>query len=683
MGAIMLSCDNHSTKKENMNNKPMLDKTGAKGDDFRYLVEQFGDIKIMRFKVPGFEELSLQEKELIYYLSQAALSGRDIIWDQNYKYNLLIRKTLEEIYKHYEGDRGTDEFKAFEVYLKKVWFANGIHHHYSMDKFNPDFTPEYFTTLIRRSTKAHFPVQEGQEIAAFVQHLTSLIFDPEIAPKRLSLDDPKDMIKASACNFYANISQKEAEAYYEKMKKPGEAHPVAYGLNSKLIKKNGSIEEQTYKVGGLYTQAIERIVFWLKKAEAIALSEIQKSHIQRLISFYETGSLKTFDEYSILWSEDTLTSVDFVNGFIETYGDPLGLKGSWESLVNFKNMKATRRAEIVSENAQWFEDHSPVAEQFKKKTVKGVSAKVITAAQLGGDTYPSTPIGINLPNSDWIRKEHGSKSVSLENITDAYEKAAEKSGFKEEFYYSQEEIDMNEKYGSLAGKLHTDLHEILGHGSGQLLAGTSADALKNHSSTLEEARADLFALYYLIDPKLVELHLIPSTDLAKAEYYSYILNGLMGQLKRVELGKNIEESHMRNRQLIAKWVYEKGKADNVIEMFKKDGKTQIKINDYQKLRDLFGKLLAEVQRIKSEGDYEAGKKLVEDYAVKVDRQLHQEVLARFEKLNIAPYGGFINPVFELVKKEGKIIDVKIEYPMDFAKQNLKYSEEYSFLPLIN
>ncbi len=678
---IMYSCGSQPVKKEK---KEMEKETKVKVDTFTYLVEQFADLKIMRYKVDGFKQLPLQEKKLIYYLSQAALSGRDIIWDQNYKYNLLIRRSLEAIYKNFEGDRNTDEFKAFEKYLKQVWFANGIHHHYSMDKFQPDFTPEYFSKLIAASPEAHFPELKGYNKASLIQKLTSLIFDPEIAPKRLSLDNSKDMIKASACNFYENVSQKEAEAFYDKVKqKVDKEHPIAYGLNSKLVKEKGHIVEKIYKVDGMYSAAIEKIIFWLKKAENVAVNDLQRKHIRKLIEFYETGDLKTFDDYSILWAEDTISNVDFVNGFIETYGDPLGLKGSWESLVNFKNMEATHRAEIISENAQWFEDHSPVDKRFKKAKVKGVSAKVITAAQLGGDTYPSTPIGVNLPNSDWIRKEHGSKSVSLENIVEAYDKASESSGFKEEFYYSQTEIERAKKYGSLADKLHTDLHEILGHGSGQLLAGTSPDALKNYSSTLEEARADLFALYYLADKKMQDLGLVDSDDLAKAEYYSYILNGLMTQLKRIEPGKDIEEAHMRNRQLIAKWVFEKGAKDKVIEWVKKDGKTFIKVNDYGKLRELFGKLLAEVQRIKSEGDFAAGKELVEKYGVKVNPQLHKEVLERFNKLHIAPYGGFINPVYKAVEKDGKIIDVKIEYPMDFAKQNLYYSEHYSFLPTIN
>lgn len=672
---LMVACNGTEQKKSPA-------EQSIKNENFKYLVEQFADLKIMRYQVPGFDTLSLKQKELIYYLSQSALCGRDIIYDQNYKYNLLVRKTLEEIYKNYTGNRNNGDFKKFVVYLKRVWFSNGIHHHYSADKFVAGFSPEYFTELMKNSPDAKFPLKEGETINELIPKLISIIFDPTVAPKKVSLDPSMDLVKASACNFYEGVTEKEAEDYYNAMKKPGDPEPLSYGINSKLVKVNGKLEEEVYKVGGLYSGALEKIVYWLKKAADVAENDQQKKVIETLISEYETGSLKTYDEYNILWAQDTVPLIDFVNGFTETYTDPLGIKATWESVVDFKDKKATKRAEIISSNAQWFEDHSPVDQRFKKKKVKGVTAKVITVAQLGGDCYPSTPIGINLPNADWIRKEYGSKSVTMENITYAYDQAALGNGFLEEFCASQEEIDLAKKYGYIAGNLHTDLHECLGHASGQLLPGVSSEALKNYSSTLEEARADLFALYYMMDPKLVELGIMPTLDAAKAEYNSYIRNGLMTQLTRIEPGKNLEEAHMRNRQLIAEWCYEKGKPDNVIEKFKKDGKTYIKINDYKKLQELFGNLLAEIQRIKSEGDYDAGKKLVETYGVQVDPELHREVLERFKKLNIAPYGGFMNPVFSLEEKDGKISDVKVEYPDDYAAQMLYYSENYSYLPVV-
>jgi dipeptidyl-peptidase-3 len=647
--------------------------------EFKYLLEQFADLKIMRYQVPGFDELSLQQKKLVYYLSEAALCGRDILFDQNYKYNLKIRKTLEEIYKNFEGDRQTKDFKEFEVYLKRVWFSNGIHHHYSTDKFVPGFSTEYLAELISGSPSAHFPLDKGQNASDLLPEMTSLLFDPQVAPKRISLDASVDMIKASACNFYDGVTQKEAEDFYDKMRDASDKSPISYGLNSKLVKKDGVVKEDVYKIGGLYSAAIEKIVFWLEKAATVAENDQQKKVIDSLIEFYKTGDLHIYDRYNVQWVSDLQSKVDFVNGFTETYGDPLGMKATWESVVNFKDVEATKRTEIISANAQWFEDNSPVDPKFKKPEVKGVSAKVITVAQLGGDCYPSTPIGINLPNADWIRKDYGSKSVTMENITYAYEQAALGNGFLEEFCYSPEEIELAKKYGPLAGNLHTDLHECLGHGSGQLLPGTSSEALKNYSSSLEEARADLFALYYLADPKLIELGIVPDTNTAIAEYNSYMRNGLMTQLTRIETGKNIEQAHMRNRQLIAKWCFEKGQPDNVIEKVTREGKTYYKINDYKKLRSLFGQLLAEVQRIKSEGDYEAGKNLVETYGVVVDPALHKEVKERFAKLNIAPYGGFINPVFKLTEQDNEITDIKIEYPDDYATQMLNYSKNYSFL----
>jgi dipeptidyl-peptidase III len=658
---------------------PVENTSMSKTDNFKYLLEQFADLKVMRYQVPGFDELSLGQKKLIYYLSEASLCGRDIIYDQNYKYNLKIRKTLEEIYNNYEGDRESQNFNEFLVYLKRVWFSNGIHHHYSMDKFVPGFPPEYLKELLSDSQGAKFPFGKGQTLSEFIPEMTSLLFDPQIAPKRLSLDPSHDMIKASACNFYEGVTYKEAEDFYQKMKDPNDTTPVSYGLNSKLVKENGALQEAVYKVGGLYSAAIEKIVYWLQKAAGVAENPNQKATIEKLIEFYQTGDLNTFDEFNVLWVTDLQSQVDYVNGFTETYGDPLGIKATWEAIVDFKDMEATKRAEIISANAQWFEDHSPIDQRFKKPEVKGVSAKVITVAQLGGDCYPSTPIGINLPNADWIRKDYGSKSVTMENITYAYDQAALGNGFLEEFCYSKEEIELAKKYGAMAGNLHTDMHECLGHGSGQLLPGTSSEALKNYSSTLEEARADLFALYYLMDPKMIELGIVPDTNMAKAEYNSYIRNGLMTQLTRIEPGKNIEESHMRNRQLIAKWCFEKGEGDKVIEKVTKEGKTYIRINDYTKLRTLFGQLLAEVQRIKSEGDYDAGKNLVENYGVVVDAILHKEVKERFAKLHIAPYGGFVNPTFKLTETNGEITDIKLEYPDDYLKQMMDYSRKYSFL----
>jgi len=646
-----------------------------------YLLEQFADIKIMRYTVPGFEELSLKQKTLLYYLSQAALCGRDIIWDQNCKLNLPIRKTLEEIVLNYKGNRKSADFANFLIYVKRVWFSNGIHHHYSNDKFVPGITKEYFAQLLNQSVGAKFPLLKGETNAKFTERITKWIFDPTIAPKKISSDNSKDLIVESATNFYENVTQKEAEDFYMKFKvKDIRNHtPISYGLNSKLVKESEGLKELVYKVGGLYSQPIEQIVFWLTKAKEVAENANQKAHIEKLISFYQTGDLKTWDEYNVLWVKDTASMVDYVNGFIEVYGDPIGMKATWESVVNFKDVEATKRTEKISGNAQWFEDNSPVDPQYKKKVVKGVSAKVITVAQLGGDCYPTTPIGINLPNANWIRKEHGSKSVTMENITYAYDKAATGDGVLQEFCFSPEEVARAQKYGAIADNLHTDMHECLGHGSGQMLPGVSDDALKNYHSVLEEARADLFALYYIMDPKMIEIGLIENIEVAKAEYDKNIRNGLLMQLTRVELGKDIEQAHMRDRALIARWCFEKGAADNVIEKKEKEGKTYFVINDYQKLRMLFGQLLTEIQRIKSTGDYEKGKILVENYAVKVDPKMHQEVLTRYAKLHVAPYGGFVNPKLTLIQKEGKIIDVKVEYPGDYTKQMLEYGKKFSFL----
>lgn len=669
MSSMIFAC-NETAKKDSADSNT----------NFKFLVEQFADLKIMRYQVPGFEELTLQQKELVYYLSQAAISGRDIVFDQYGKYNLAVRRTLENIYLTYNGKKEGTDWQAFEVYLKRIWFSNGIYHHYASDKILPGFGKEYFAELAKNSDQSKFPVRKGQTLDQLIAELSPVMFDPNVLPKKVSLDSGTDLVKASAVNFYDGVTEKEVETFYKSMKQPDSEKPLSLGLNSKLVKENGKIVEKTYKIGGLYSGAIEKIVFWLEKAIAVAENEQQKATLQKLVDYYKTGDLKTWDEYNVLWVEDLKSDIDVVNGFIENYEDPLGRKATWESIVNFKDKEATKRAEAISQNAQWFEDNSPVDSRFKKKQVKGVTAKVITAAQLGGDCYPATPIGINLPNADWIRKDHGSKSVTIENITYAYDQAALGNGMIEEFVLTPEEREQNTKYGSLASNVHTDLHECLGHGSGQLLPGTSSEALKNYQSALEEARADLFALYYIIDPKMVEIGVIPSTQAAITEYNNYIRNGLMAQLVRIELGKNIEQAHMRNRQLISSWCYQQGKPENVIEMLVVKGKTYVKINDCQKLRQLFGKLLAEIQRIKSEGDYMAGKALVENYGVKVDPVLHKEVLERFKKLNIAPYGGFINPVFATVEKDGKIVDVKIEYPTDYAGQMLFYAKNYSFLP---
>jgi len=658
--------------------------TTAEADKFDYTVEQFADLQILRYRVPGFENLSLQQKELVYYLTEAALQGRDILFDQNGKYNLRIRRTLEAVYTGYKGDKNTPDFKAMEVYLKRVWFSNGIHHHYGSEKFVPGFAPEFFKEAVLSVDTSTLPLAEGQTAEQLCDELSPVIFDPAVMPKRVNQAAGEDLVLTSACNYYDGVTQKEAEDFYNAMKDPKDETPVSYGLNSRLVKENGKIQEKIWKVGGLYGQAIDKIIYWLKKAEGVAENPEQKAVIAELIKFYETGDLKTFDEYAILWVKDLNSLVDFVNGFTESYGDPLGMKASWESLVNFKDMEATHRTEIISGNAQWFEDHSPVDKQFKKDEVKGVSAKVITAAILAGDLYPATAIGINLPNSNWIRSHHGSKSVTIGNITDAYNKAAHGNGFNEEFVYSDAELQLIDKYADLTGELHTDLHECLGHGSGKLLPGVDPDALKAYGSTIEEARADLFGLYYVADPKLVELGLTPNADAYKAEYYTYLMNGLMTQLVRIEPGNNVEEAHMRNRQLIARWVFEKGAADKVVELVKKDGKTYVVVNDYEKLRALFGELLSEIQRIKSTGDYQSAHDLVENYAVKVDPALHAEVLERYKKLNLAPYKGFVNPKYEaVVDAAGKITDVKVTYDEGYAEQMLRYSKDYSNLPSIN
>ena len=659
-------------------------KTTAEAEKFDYTVEQFADLQILRYRVPGFEDLSLKQKELVYYLTEAALQGRDILFDQNGKYNLTIRRMLEAVYTGYNGDKNTPDFKAMEVYLKRVWFSNGIHHHYGSEKFVPGFTPEFFRQAVQSVDAATLPLAEGQTVEQLCEEVFPVIFDPKVMPKRVNQAAGEDLVLTSACNYYDGVTQQEAEDFYNALKNPQDETPVSYGLNSRLVKEDGKIQEKVWKVGGLYGQALEKIVYWLKKAEGVAETPEQKAVIAKLMDFYETGDLKTFDEYAILWVKDLNSRIDFVNGFTESYGDPLGMKASWESLVNFKDLEATRRTELISGNAQWFEDHSPVDGQFKKEKVKGVSAKVITAAILAGDLYPATAIGINLPNANWIRSQHGSKSVTIGNITDAYNKAAHGNGFNEEFVYSDAELQLIDKYADVTDELHTDLHECLGHGSGKLLPGVAPDALKAYGSTIEEARADLFGLYYVADPKLVELGLTPSADAYKAQYYTYLMNGLMTQLVRIEPGNNVEEAHMRNRQLIARWVYENGAAEKVVELVKKDGKTYVVINDYEKVRDLFGRLLAEIQRIKSTGDYAGAHDLVEAYAVKVDPALHAEVLERYKKLNLAPYKGFVNPKYEAVTDaNGTITDVTVTYDEGYAEQMLRYSKDYSTLPSVN
>lgn len=646
--------------------------TDAGSDDFDYTVDRFADIEVLRYQVPDFEKLTPQQRILIYYLTEAALTGRDILWDQNGKYNLAIRDLIENVYSNYSGDKENADYKALETYLKQIEFANGIHHHYSMDKFKPAFSQEFLMEQIAALPEDKKPQN--------VDEILPVIFDPAVMPKKVNQAEGQDLILTSSNNLYEGVTQAEVEAYYNARKDTTDATPISWGLNTRVVKENGEVKEQAYKVGGVYSDAITKIVENLNKAKQYAENDKQKDVIEKLVKYYETGDLKIFDDYSIAWVEDTASQVDFINGFIESYDDPLGMTGAWESIVNFKNNEASHRTEIISSEAQWFEDHSPVDPRFRKDKVKGVSAKVITAAILAGDSYPATPIGINLPNANWIRAAHGSKSVTLENITQAYDMASHGNGFNEEFVIDKETSDLMDKYLFITDNLHTDLHECLGHGSGKLLPGVDPDALKAHGSTLEEARADLFALYYLADPKLIELGLLDNPDAYKAEYYKYILNGLMTQLMRIEPGKDVEEAHMRNRQLISAWVFEKGKADNVIEMVKRDGKTYIQINDYAKLRDLFGQLLAEVQRIKSEGDYAAGRDLVETYAVKVDPEIHKEVLDRYAKLDIAPYKGFVNPVYTpVLDKDGNITDVTVSYTEEYLPQVLRYSREYRTL----
>ncbi len=649
--------------------------------NFNYHVDRFADIEVLRYEVPEFDRLSLNQKKMIYYLSQAAQYGRDIIWDQNGKYNLQIRKLLENIYTDFKGDRNSQDFKAFEKYLKQVWFGNGIHHHYSTDKFSPEFSEDFFTTQVNNLPDNKLPLLPGQTRELLISSLKPVIFSPDVMPKRVFQDGSKDVVVNSASNLYGDgVTQAEVEAYYAGIKKADDPEPISYGLNAKVVKENGKIKEEHYHLNGLYGPAIAKIIYWLDMAKGVAENDAQKAYITKLIDYYITGDLRLFDEYSILWAEDTKSDVDFVNGFIESYGDPLGMTGSWESYVNFRNDKSTSRTETISSNAQWFEDNSPIDPRFRKPHVKGVSAKVINAAMLAGDAFPSTAIGINLPNADWIRAAHGSKSVTIENITEAYDMASHGNGFNEEFVIDAPTRKLLEDYLYITDMLHTDLHECLGHASGQLLPGVDSESLKENGSALEEARADLFALYYLADPKLIELGILDNPDAYKAEYYKYMLNGLLTQLNRIEPGKDIEEAHMRNRQLIAAWVLEKGKKGKVVELVKKNGKTFVKINDYRKMRELFGELLGEIQRIKSEGDYKAGAELINRYAVKVDPKIHKEVLQRFSTLDIPPYRGFINPQYvPTYNDKGEITDVKLTYGEGYTDQMLRLSRDYSTL----
>ena len=659
--------------------------------------ERFADIQMLRYELKGFEDLSLNQKLYIFCLAKATLMGRDITFDQQGKYNLRIRKTLETVYLHYEGDRECEEFKAFEVYLKRIWFASGIHHHYGCEKFKPGFSEEYFYHLLENIGEELLPIKRGETKEDLMRQLESILFDPVVMPKRVNQTDGEDLVQTSACNFYEDVTQEEVERFYAKMKNTDNPNPPSYGLNSKLTKRNNEVVEMTWKEDGLYGETIREIVSWLLKAQKYAENEGQKHVIDLLVKFYRTGSLEDFDRYSIAWVEQHEGLVDFINGFIEVYGDPLGMKGTWEGIVEYKDLEATKRTQTISQNAQWFEDHSPVDSRFRKPEVKGVTANVICAAMLGGEEYPASAIGINLPNSNWIRQEHGSKSVTIGNLTDAYNKAAQGNGFRDEFVIDKETVALMNQYADITDDLHTDLHECLGHGSGQLLPTTDPDALKAYGNTIEEARADLFGLYYVADHKLVDLGLTPNDEAYKAQYYSYLMNGLLTQTIRIKEGDKIEEAHMRNRALIAWWTLEH--AEGAVELVQEEvsyasaedalkdaegniitTRTYMKVNDYEKLRHLFGELLAEIQRIKSEGDYEAARQLVEKYAVNIDPALHREILARYKKLNLAPYKGFINPKMTLVfDEEGNPIDVNLDYEESYTDQMLRYSEEYGTL----
>lgn len=682
LSAAFFACNSETEiKKEEI----VIDTTGSDGydPDFKVTAQSFADLKILRYQVPGFEQLSLQQKQLAYYLSEAALAGRDIFYDQKSKNGLTIRKTLEAMYGTYSGDKNSNDWKKFEEYCGRVWFSNGNHHHYGNEKFFPEIPFEYFTSVVQASDSSLFPLNDGEHLGDFLKRIQPILYDPKVEPKLIDLRPNVDNVKASSVNFYEGVTQKEVENFYGKMDSKG--HAPMWGLNSKVVKENGQVAERVWKVGGMYSAAIEKIVYWLEKAISVAENAEQKHSLELLVKFYQTGDLHTFDEYSIAWVADVNSRTDVVNGFIEVYHDPLGIKGSFESVVSIKDLEATKRIEAIAKEAQWFEDNSPLMPEHKKKNVKGIIAKAITVVMESGATAPAGPIGINLPNNDWIRKEHGSKSVSLSNIVHSYNIDGATSGMIDEFAVNDSVKERIKKYGDITSDLHTDMHEAIGHASGQINPGveTTDKTLKTYASTLEEARADLVALYYMLDQKLVDIGVMPNIDAGKAEYDSYMMNGLMTQLTRIKAGNNLEEAHMRNRQLNAMWVYEKGKADNVVEFVKKDGKTYVQINDYNKLRQLFGELLREIQRIKSEGDYTTGKNLVENYGVKVDRALHKEVLERFTALNIKPYKGFIQPRYVPVMDGDKITDVRIEYPTNFFEQMMEYGKKYSFLPVHN
>jgi dipeptidyl-peptidase III len=674
-----------NTPNQGENTARSLTKAEIPADNFEYIADQFADLRILRYQVPGFEQLAPQEKELLYYLYEAALAGRDIIYDQNYKHNLRIRRTLDAIAENYKGDRNSEDFKKFMTYTKRVWFSNGIHHHYSTLKIQPEFSQTYFAELVKNSPDAKLPLNQGETKEAFVKWISPIMFDPKIAPKRVNQAAGQDLVATSANNFYEGVTQKEVEAFYAKKENKNDPRPVSHGLNSKLVKEKGVIKEKVWKVGGMYDPAITKIVSWLEKAQNVATDPAQKESLAKLVQYYKTGDLKTWDDYNIAWVNDVTSPIDVVNGFIEVYGDPLGMRASYESVVSFKDMEATKRIKAIGDQAQWFEDNSPLMPEHKKKDVKGITAKVITVVVEAGDAAPSTPIGINLPNANWIRKEHGSKSVNLGNIVHAYNQAGAKGSALSEFAWSPEEIERSKKYSSLAGDLHTDMHEVIGHASGQINAGvgTPKQTLKSYASSIEEGRADLVALYYVMDPKLIEIGVMPSLEVGKAEYDGYIRNGMMTQLSRLALGEDVEEAHMRNRQMIAKWAYEMGKKENVIEKKTRDGKTYFVINDYNKLHNIFGQQLRELQRITSEGDYKKAEFLIETYGVKVDPELHKEVLARYAKLNIPPYSGFIQPKLTPVMQGGKMVDVKIDYPKDFTQQMLEYGKNYNYLPNVN
>jgi dipeptidyl-peptidase-3 len=645
----------------------------ATPEGFQYLTEQFADLQVLRYRVPGFDELSLEKKKLLYYLYQAALSGRDIIYDQNYKHNLLVRRTLEAIVDSYIGDRSTEDFRDFMVYAKRVWFSNGIHHHYSKIKFLPDVSPDYFAQLVNDSATGDLLLAEGETLDDLIARLLPIIFDPEVDGKSVNLDAGVDLVADSANNYYEGLTQSQVEAHYAGVVDPEDPTPISHGLNSKMVLTNDGPEERVWKVGGMYSEAIEQIVYWLEKAVSVAENERQAAALAKLAEYYRTGNLELFDEYNILWVQDTGSEIDTINGFIETYGDALGYRGAYESVVSIRDPEATKRIQAIADQAQWFEDRSPIMDEHKREDVTGISAKVITVVVESGDASPSSPIGINLPNANWIRSNYGSKSVTLGNLMEAYYEA------------SEEEIELGKRHGTLTENLHTDMHEVIGHASGKIEEGVGSpnETLKNYGDTLEEARADLIALYYAMDPKLVEIGVMPSQEVGRVMYDGSIRNGLLWQLRRLELGENLEEAHMRNRQLVAKWAYEKGREQNVIERIDEEGKTYFVIRDYEALRELFGQHLREVQRIISQGDFAAGRDMVEAYGVQVDRELHAQVLERFEKLSIAPYSGFINPRLVPVKEGDEIVDVEIEYPDDFTQQMLYYGKEYSLLPTAN